>query len=498
MRPVIRTAFTSPRATLVLVGPAMGYAAGLALPTGAAIAVGVGATALLAAALVVTQTLATPEVGPRLAARLDIRYVPAQRHYSRRSPRVGRWVDRARAGHRLRAMAGLRALAADDTAGRIERRDAATALTDIAGWPIPVAPSTVSRVDVVMISDFGLGGGTTSSNLTEIDVQKKVGLRTALVHSRSPRFLDEGVDPRVRTVLDEHTHLVVPGERVECDVLVIKYPPSALELADDLDRITVNGDVLMIVNQTPHIGYREDDRAVYDMLAVTHEVRRVLGRDPLWIPVGPAVREVVETHHADELHSLRWSNDDWFELIDVTAWQRPARPLRNGDPIVIGRHGRDSEWKWPNTAADILAAYPDDSRFRVEVLGGADSAKRILGHLPANWRVHDFGSLNPREFLHDLDVFVYYPHPQMTEAFGRTVLEALAVGVPVVTDERFVSLFGDAVLTPPTHDVSATIERLMADPAAYDSLVRRGHELVTERFDVSRHLDRLRTHGLAP
>lgn len=497
MRPVISKAFSSPRAMLVLVGPVLGGLTVLALPLVASLAIGVLATAGGATAAVVTQTLATPGLGPRVAGRFGLRYIPAQRHYSRRSPRVGFLLERAQAGHLQRAISGLSALATDKDAGRIERLDATLAIAEIRGWPTTDETTTATRVDVVMISDFGLGGGTTSSNITEIRAQRAAGLSTILVHNRSPKFLDEGPDPRVLALLDDQVRFLGSGERIECDVLLLKYPPSALELPDALERIHVRGDVVVIMNQTPRTGYGRESHEVYDIGSVDQEIRRVLHKEPVWIPIGPAVRDVAETNHADDLTSIRWSDDYWHELIDTAAWRRAGRRPSVDGKTVIGRHGRDSVWKWPNTATDILTAYPNEPRHRVEILGGAKTPQKILRRLPANWVVHEFGSMSPRDFLHGLDVFVYFPHPDMTEAFGRTILEALAVGVPVVTDERFVSLFGEAVIARPIHQAQQAIEHLVGDPDEYDAAVRRGWALVAERFDVQRHLDRLRRFSVA-
>lgn len=496
LTPVIRRALWHPRSLLLCGGPAAGWLIARQWIGAVGIVVGLVITKLLGIALIARELFATPGVGPRLAERLGMRFIPAQRHYSYRSPRVGRLVERAQAGHRHRALAGLERLAEDPHGRRIERRDAALARAEISQWSLSTPPAASTRFDVVMVSDFGLAGGTTTSNLAEIEAKKAAALRTALVHSRSPQFLDEGVDHRVLDVLDDSTRLVVPGERIECDVLVIKYPPCALELADDLERITVTGSVIVVMNQTPRTGYTGEQHEVYDIAAVDAEVRRVFGRRPTWIPIGPAVRQAVETHHRDELRSIDWSDDYWFELVDAEAWCRPSRPKRDDNTIVIGRHGRDSVWKWPNTANDILAAYPDDPCFRVEILGGAATAKRLLKRLPANWVVHDFGSIDTREFLHGLDVFVYYPHPDMTEGFGRTILEALAAGVPVVTDQRFTDLFGNAVVTCPVGDARAAVERIVRNETEYSEQVRRGSAVVAERFDIARHHDRLLSQGL--
>lgn len=353
-----------------------------------------------------------------------------------------------------------------------------------------------SRVDVLLMSDLGLPGGTTSSNLAEIAANERLGLRTGLLHNRNPRFPDEGVNPKFRAAASVATHLITLGESVETDVLVIKYPPCVSEIPAPFPDVTVHGEAVIVVNQTPWTGYTGSDRRkVYDLVACDAEVRRTFGVDPLWMPIGPTVRDVLATHHRDEWASVRCSDRDWVELIDVERWWAPRR-VRSDDTITIGRHGRDSIWKWPATGERIRTVYPEDPRFRVEILGGADVAVELLGGLPQNWHVHEFDSIEPVDYLRRLDAFVYFPHPDMVEAFGRTILEALAAGVPVVTDRRFASVFGDVVICCEPDDAAGAVVDLCADDAYYDEIRRRGRRFVEERFGLAAHLERLRASGL--
>jgi glycosyltransferase involved in cell wall biosynthesis len=85
----------------------------------------------------------------------------------------------------------------------------------------------------------------------------------------------------------------------------------------------------------------------------------------------------------------------------------------------------------------------------------------------------------------------------MTEAFGRTIVEALAVGVPVVTDERFTRLFGDAVIVATPQSSMDRVCELLSDPAAYEALAQRGRRWVLAHCDVRQHLERLRGFGLS-
>ena len=344
--------------------------------------------------------------------------------------------------------------------------------------------------DVVILSDLALPGGTTASNLAEVAANERAGWKTGLIHNRNPKYRDIGVNPKFFGACSDHTRVLSAGERVSCEVLVIKYPPSAREIPDVFPEIDVRGEIVVIANQTPRTGYAGESEFVYEITQVDNEVLTRFGRPPLWFPIGPAVREVFEVHHSSEVSGIRWANDDWFEIIDIDAWKRTSRPHHDGE-FRVGRHGRDSVWKWPADREKIRAAYPADPPYTIDILGGADQVIEVLGQLPANWNVRPFDSISPATFLAGLHVFVHVAHSDMEEAFGRTILEALAVGVPVITEPRFALPFGEAVIASEPEEIRTHLDRLRTDSRYYDHLVLLGHELIVNNFSYSAHQNRI-------
>ena len=199
--------------------------------------------------------------------------------------------------------------------------------------------------------------------------------------------------------------------------------------------------------------------------------------------------------HESELDGIDLADDYWFGIVDPDAWRREAqRP--HGGPIRIGRHARDHVRKWPETTGDLLACYPDDDGFEIHVLGGARMARKLLGTLPRNWVVHKFGSMSPKDFLHSVDFLVFFIADAGQEAFGRTPLEAMAVGLPCVLPSSFRPLYGDGALYCEPAEVADLLRGLAADPEAY----RRQSDLALARVrdDFSREvlLERVRRLGV--
>ena len=152
---------------------------------------------------------------------------------------------------------------------------------------------------------------------------------------------------------------------------------------------------------------------------------------------------------------------------------------------MIGRHGRPDPVKWPQDPVEIRQAYPDTGEMRVRFLGGGEIAVHRLGRHPSNWDVVEFGAEQPAEFLRTLDFFVYFHDPHLVEGFGRTILEAMAAGLPVIVGEHFRGTFGDAALYTDPAGVRDLVLKLHADRAQYRAVVRRARTFVERRFGTA-------------
>src|SRR5690606_30551983 len=143
----------------------------------------------------------------------------------------------------------------------------------------------------------------------------------------------------------------------------------------------------------------------------------------------------------------------------VESWTQSTLRWRGSERLnpVVGRHGRDAYTKWPANPVSLKGAYLADTSIKVRLLGGARCASDVIGQLPANWEVIPFGGQDAKEFLVDLDFYIHYPHEQYIEEFGRAVMEAMAIGVPVVLPPIFRQTFGQAAVYAEPVDVEETI-----------------------------------------
>jgi glycosyltransferase involved in cell wall biosynthesis len=355
-----------------------------------------------------------------------------------------------------------------------------------------------SRRDVVIVSHFGLPGGNTSAITAEIQAFLELGLSVGLVHH--PVFdwrIDAPISERVRQLVDgERVRLLGPYDEVECDLALVRLPTVLAKPLESRPAVRAKKTVV-IANQTPYRFYGPEGprEQAWDITAVEANLTAWLGPHR-WYAGGPAVQQVLERHHADAFAGLDLAPEPWNECIDVAQWRREGRRAGDGR-IRIGRHSRDHRVKWPERAAVLRQCYPDRDPFEIHVLGGADTPKRTLGRLPANWRVQPFGAVSPREFLNGIDVFSYFIASDGAEAFGRAPLEAMAAGVPVIMDRRFEVTFGPSAVYCAPEETADAAERLMGDPEAYRAQQDAAWDHVEALFSTRSLAGRLADHGVA-
>ena len=334
-----------------------------------------------------------------------------------------------------------------------------------------------------MVSDFRFPGGTSHSVAEEIAAQAQVGWSTGLVHLNGSLLTRvRPVNLRIREQLRRGRARLFLGDRpIHTKVVVVRHPAVLETAADQLPPIETEH--VVIVANAPAIDidrYRHYRPSVVDRIA-----RERFGVDPIWAPIGPLMREAIASEVPAGLRE-----QDWVNIIDVDAWQ-VERPGWRSDRPVIGRHSRPSRQKWPTDPKVIEAVYPVNGSAIVKILGGADPAREILGYLPGSWQVIPFGGMDPREFLAELDFFVYYHHPAWVEAFGRNILEALASGLPAILHPHFRPLFGDAAIYAEPAEVPSVLGRSYSNRATYEDMVARAESSVRARFGYEAQQRRL-------
>jgi len=347
--------------------------------------------------------------------------------------------------------------------------------------------------DIAIVSDLRYPGGNSTSLVEEVKALAVAGYSTALVHLPAEHM------KRRRSFNHKIIHSLSAGmatlepatRRLKVRGLVVRQPrifANPLKLTPRIE----SDERVLVVNHPPFDGRFPMDNPYYRVDEVQERIDATFG-PTAWAPLGPQVRKAIEQTGVP----VQLRPDDWYNIINTDEWHAEHARFEHDVP-VIGRHSRPHPSKWPTDPRELLAAYPDDDRFAVRILGGAEPAIAALGRTPRNWTIHPFGAMPPVAFLLGIDFFVYFHHPGWTEAFGRNTIEAMASGVPAILPPQFSSLFGEAAVYGSPYDVQEIVSALFADRAACEERVRCGRDFVEERFGANVHVRRIESMIGAP
>ena len=351
-------------------------------------------------------------------------------------------------------------------------------------------PGTAYDVDVIHLSDFRLPGGTTSSISEEVRVQSEVGLTTALVHAASSiTNYPNAWSAHMQKILGlPRVHVASARSRLHAKVLVIRHPTVIYSAKPNFEGISADT-VVVVVN---HAAIDAGGTEHYPVEATDRRVRELFGKEPIWAPIGPVVRQTV----LQQTTRVPLRETDWVNVFGMPDHLGERTGFISDKP-VIGRHSRPQPGKWPATAKDIRAAYPESDAFYVEILGGAQVAESKLKYVPRRWNVIPFGGEDPYHFLSRIDFWVYMHHPDLKEAFGRAAMEAMAAGCVAIMPPYMEDLFGDAGLYATPGQVQKLVTSLYADPERFLQMSHRAQQFA-RGFRPHAHIERLEELGVHP
>lgn len=343
------------------------------------------------------------------------------------------------------------------------------------------------RLDILFVGDPRFEGGTSTALAAEIDAADREGLSCGLLAVKGPLLGNTlPIHPDLQARLDlGKFRLVHFADRIDAGIVLIHHPTIFSNLPDR--RLDVASAHVVLVLHHPRVNGL--GKVQYDLQAVVRNCRTVFGGPVRLAPVSAVVRASVRFQVPDGASLL---DEDWLNLIDFDAWpRRPERRLKF--PVVIGRHARPDAQKWPDKRADAVAAYPDDPTLAiVRILGGGTFLEELYGSVPSNWVMAPFAAEGVPSFLAGLDFYVYYHGEAWSEAFGRTILEALAVGVLVILPPHFSAIFGLSAVYCQPSEVVAKIEHFVGNPAAYREQVTAALQYAQRHFGLGAFLPRLR------
>ena len=328
------------------------------------------------------------------------------------------------------------------------------------------------QFDIVTIGDFRFPGGTSTSIASETAILAKAGYKIGLISTAgSVLKYPHPINPEIRAVLDKgYAGLIPQGQYAEARLCLLHHPQVFQQWP--LQPWNIKADKTLLITHHPLLDGEE--APFYDWTKTDIVVQDMFG-DVSWAPVGPKVRaQFTRVANPPPLHP-----QDWTNVLEIDDWRLPRDGFMGARPVV-GRHSRPDPLKWPEDRETFLQAYPPDRQFDVKLMGFGPELSDVIGHTPENWVTLPFNAMPPKDFLASLDFFVYFHHPRWVEAYGRSILEAMATGAVTILPPHFEPLFGRGAIYAEAKDVAETLKSLHTDPQKYVAQSARGVAVAKE------------------
>ena len=297
----------------------------------------------------------------------------------------------------------------------------------------------MTRYDVALISDPRFKGGTRSAIKADIEAFQAAGLRTALIAVFSVNYFGPLNQDAAKPGFGDFDHiggvdvLLDPGS-VDADITFFHHPaifqyPVANPFAVQTERAFL---------VTHHPLFKGDGSMEFDPLLIQKSIRRQFGIEPVWAPISGLCR----AQYMSMAPLLSLSAENWPNTFDTQEWVPNRRKMTDAGRLIVGRHGRPHRDKWPTKKGLIEASLPADSNTLIRVMGAPIDLFDDLSVDYAHWDIVPFKGETPQAFLDSLDVFSYFHAPNWVEAFGRTIAEAMLMGVRCILPHALKTNFG--------------------------------------------------------
>lgn len=356
----------------------------------------------------------------------------------------------------------------------------------------------VEDLDLVYVLDPRFEGGASTAVAAELDGlaeapnPPRVGIMMVKAHLLG---LPWPSHPGIRRHIESgFLRVVWPWERLTAQLALVHHPVVFANLPRA--RLPLRAGRAILVLHHPMVDAKGARQ--YDLDAVCEVIAATLAPEVLITPVSPVVRRSLRARRGKTGVLVE---EDWINLIAPEDWPfDPDRAAPDPKNIVLGRHARPDPSKWPDTLKEATLIYgAEEDDIEVRVLGAGDFLQEKYGKpVPGNWRLLPFEFDGVQDFLAGLDFYVYYHDSAWSEAFGRTILEALAMGCVSILPPHFRDLFGDAALYAKPEEVLPLVRAIAADPARWRSLRLAARRWVLENHAVTwRAADRAKLFGLS-
>lgn len=310
--------------------------------------------------------------------------------------------------------------------------------------------------DALIFTDPRFSGGTSAAVAADVQAMSQVGLNVGLALVESVGFFQDS-DTKNNLILELAdlpgvTLVKLDGATpLTCEIAFFHHP-SIFANPVVQSRPIIAARSVLVAHRPLFMG---NGALAFDPFRVQTTVRKQFGQNLLWAPVSGLCRKQFSAFAP----LIRMTRENWPNAFDVDTWT-PRREKLQSATLTVGRHGRAHPDKWPISGADIARSLPVSENTKVSVMGADSAFLQDKGVDISNWSILAFNEQPVADYLDTLDVFSYHHSPLWVESFGRTIAEAMLMGVRCVLSPSLKPTFGSHALYGTPAEVPAILDHI--------------------------------------
>lgn len=180
---------------------------------------------------------------------------------------------------------------------------------------IPTYQKGTRKLDLVMMLDMNDQTEKSITLLeTELSAAKKLNLDIGIVQKTTynvNRNQANKLNKQVRKLCRKYDiQVLVYGETVQCDVLIIRSPMIMHDFQKFIPKIETKA-CLILIDELSQIAYNREHKITYDFRQSMHQIMMQFDKKGRWYPLNESIRTELMTTYAHDIRHIPLTNNNW-------------------------------------------------------------------------------------------------------------------------------------------------------------------------------------------
>lgn len=182
--------------------------------------------------------------------------------------------------------------------------------------PTPMLPerNSCSRVfDLIIGSDFRVHGTITLKDLEDLKNFKSKVKNAGIFQMNCYGLETSVIMPEVRELLDDNLRMIVFGEKISCNLLILKHSEILKHKQIYIPEIKAEK-IIVIIDKPLSKKIDKQEEASFDIQSCNKNLINYFGKHVKWYPIDSIVRQALMENKEHELIGIELQKQDWVDV----------------------------------------------------------------------------------------------------------------------------------------------------------------------------------------